>query len=285
VGILVTGSVLGTFGGAGLVSIANLLAERLRADPIAIAWLIAPAVFLPALLLVWRIQPDPREIASNLGRFYPGYTPAARAGTAGHGSLRTYVRDFPKLTAFVATFFVQGNMSMMMALTALVLDHHGHGLPDISLAVAIHVVGMFGLAMPLGRLADRLGRRPVLLGGVLVGAVASLVTVASGSYWVIVLGIFLVGLGWSAVTVTATALLADTSPVSERGRVIGSNDTFSGLSSVLMPVLGGLAAEAFGLQAVGAAAFLLSVIPLVFLVLLQEPNPGRFPQSSYRPAS
>src|SRR5262249_62202540 len=56
-------------------------------------------------------------------------------------------------------------MSMIMAMTSLALTHAGHALPAISFAVAMHVIGMFGLSLPLGHLADRLGRRHVMLGG------------------------------------------------------------------------------------------------------------------------
>lgn len=284
VGILLTGSAVGAFGGVGLVSLANALGDQWLVDPVALAWLIAPAGFLPALLLVLLVHPDPKEIAANLSRYYPSYTrPAAPAFTLPiqKASLRAYAGDYPKLTTFACSFFVQGNMNMMMALTALVLDHHGHGLPAISLGVAIHVVGMFGLSLPLGKAADRFGRRPVLLGGVLVAGVASVVVVSTSAYWLIVLGTFLVGVGWSGVNVGGTALLADTTRAGERGRVIGANDTFASLAQVSLPLLGGAMAEGFGLQSVGVAALVLSLVPALLLLRLKEPWPGSFPQSRH----
>jgi MFS family permease len=176
-------------------------------------------------------------------------------------------------------------MTMMMALTALVLDHHGYGLSAISVGVAVHVVGMYGLSLPFGRAADRFGRKPVLLTGVIVGGLASVVIVASGSYFIIVLGTFLVGVGWSAVNVAATVLLADTSTPEERGRVIGANDTFAAMAHVSMPLLGGLLASATSLQVVAVAALSLSAIPLAFAWCIHEPSPGVFPQSStHRPS-
>ena len=226
------------------------------------------------------VRPDPRQIASNLDQYWPGETPRSpEAGTVLKASIRIYWQDFPKRAAFLCSFFVQGTMTMMMALTALVLDHHGYGLSAISFGVAIHVVGMFGLSLPFGRLADRVGRRPVLLTGVIVGGLAAVVIVASSSYVIILLGTFLVGVGWSAVNVAATVLLADTSTPEERGRVIGANDTFAALAHVSMPLLGGLLAEATSLQVVAVAALSLSAIPLAFAWCIKEPSPGVFPQS------
>ena len=79
---------------------------------------------------------------------------------------RYFVRQYPLLTAFTTNFAVQGTMAMMMAMTAYTLDVHGHALPMISFAVALHVMGMFGLSLPLGKLSDRYGRRPLMMAGV-----------------------------------------------------------------------------------------------------------------------
>src|SRR6185503_19549781 len=261
-GILLMGSLAGALAGAALVSLARPIGEGAGIDPIAVAWFLAPAGMVAALILVLFVRPDPRQIAAHLEDYYPGETPRlSEASYTLKPSLGTYWADYPKRAAFICSFFAQGNMTLMMALTALVLDHHGYGLSAISIGVAIHVVGMFGLSLPLGHLADRIGRKPVLLGGVIVGGLASIVIVASDSYAIIVLGTFLVGAGWSGVNVAATVLLADTSVPEERGRVIGANDTFAALAHVTMPLLGGLLAEATSLPVVAVAALSLSTIP------------------------
>src|SRR3712207_795508 len=113
----------------------------------------------------------------------------------------------------------------MMALTSVSLAHHGHEFSAISVSVAIHVVGMFGLSLPLGRLCDRFGRRPVLVGGLAVLAAGAILVPSSSGYWLATFGTFLVGVGWSAAGVAASALLADTTEPALRGRVIGVNDS------------------------------------------------------------
>jgi MFS family permease len=286
-GILLMGSLMGAFVGVGLVSASKPIGNGVGIDPLAMGWFLAPAGMVAALILVLFVRPDPRQIATNLEAYYPGEKP--RLSEASNNllkpSIATYWRDFPKRAAFISSFFVQGTMTMMMALTALVLDHHGYGLSAISVGVAVHVVGMYGLSLPFGRAADRFGRKPVLLTGVIVGGLASVVIVASGSYFIIVLGTFLVGVGWSAVNVAATVLLADTSTPEERGRVIGANDTFAAMAHVSMPLLGGLLASATSLQVVAVAALSLSAIPLAFAWCIHEPSPGVFPQSStHRPS-
>ena len=91
------------------------------------------------------------------------------------------LRRAPIRRAIVANAAAQGNMSIVMVLTSLVLHHHGHSLTAIALSHTFHTIGMFGFTIPLGRLADRIGREQVMYPGVaiaLVGAV--LVTFTRG---------------------------------------------------------------------------------------------------------
>jgi MFS family permease len=174
--------------------------------------------------------------------------------------------------AFVSTFAAQGVMTMMMAMTPLALSHHGHPLPMISLAVALHVIGMFGFSLPLGHLADRLGRRNVLQLGAILSSVGSVLVVATEEYWMITLGIFLVGVGWSCSNVAGSALIADLTAPGERGRAIGTNDMLSGAGSIALPLIGGPIVELAGLPALALIATALLAIPMVMLLRLKEPR-------------
>ena len=276
-GYLLTGSFVGALGGPAVVSVANALAPQLGIDPLALAWMLVPAVLVPAILLVLQVRPDPKDIATNLERYYPGYkAPAPVPGASAAVGIRQFVRHYPKLTAFVTTFAVQGNMSMMMAMTAFTLDHHGHALPMISLAVSLHVMGMFGLSIPFGRLADRVGRKPLMQVGVVIAAAGSLLIVATPEYWVIALGTVLVGAGWSSASVAATALISDTCSPSERGRAIGASDPFAAASGIALPLLGGPIAEWLGLTAVGMFGASIMLVPLILQFRLKEPSPGTY---------
>jgi MFS family permease len=172
------------------------------------------------------------------------------------------LRDPRLQVAFAASFAAQGNMSMIMAFTALALEHHGHPLPAISVAVTIHVIGMFGFSLPLGWLTDRMGGDAAMLLGFLFLAGGAILVPATSHYWIIVTGTFTVGLGWSAATVAATAVIADATHASERGRAIGAADTASA-AAIALPLLAGPAVELFGLSALGVLGGSLVVPPFV----------------------
>lgn len=278
-GLVLTGSLAGALGGLGIIKLAQGLSVSVGLDPTALAWILVPFFIPIGLFLIMQVRPDPKTIAANLAQYYPGEKlppSTARADGKPSGGFFTYVRDYPKLAAYTSMFSMQGAMTMLMAMTPLALSHHGHGLGVISLAVTIHVIGMFGFSLPLGRLVDRVGRRPVLLAGLLTGAAGGIIMPLTPSYFVITFGIFLVGLGWSCANVASTALIADTTDPSERGRAIGANDTFSAASGMTLPLLGGVVAEYIGLPAIGVLAVALIAVPLMLVLRLREHAPGGY---------
>ena len=192
-------------------------------------WFLLPIIILPSILLVFKVRPDPKDIAQNLAAYYPGYVapPAAEAPLAAGSSVGTLLRHFPLATAVVNSFAALGVMSMMMTMTSLALAHHEYSISLISISVSLHVIGMFGFSIPLGRLSDRIGRRKVMLIGNAVIALGSILVPTSPDYLAITIGTFLVGLGWSCVNVASSALLTEVVGPAERGRAIGLSDTLS----------------------------------------------------------
>ena len=277
-GYVLMGSLVGAIMAPGLIALAQWLSPTLGVDPLGLPWLFIPAMILPALLLVFSLRPDPQQIAKNLGKYYPGYqsSPKTTQVTQSTVSLRTLVSYYPTLSAITASLAVQGNMNMLMFITSLALKEHGHPLPAISVSVSIHVIGMYGFTVPIGWLVDKLGRRVVMLGGAVMAGAGALLVPFSPLYFIITLGTFLVGLGWSAVYVAATALIADSSSPEVRGRAIGINDTFSHIPGIVLPLVAGPLAAVWGLRAVGLLGMLLMVPPLILLFFLREPSPGKY---------
>ena len=268
-GYLLTGSLAGALVGPLIITGTDSVAAGLHVSNLALPWMVLPAIILISMALVLRTRPDPKQIGAALEMYWPGYkktVPPAAAGPAPELGLRGFLASRPMLIAVACFAPAQGVMSMLMAGTPLVLNHHGHALPAISLAVTVHVFGMYGLSIPLGRLADRLGRKPLLLAGLLVAALGSILVPITGNYATIVLGIFLVGVGWSAVFVAATALIADVARTEERGRAIGINDSLAAAFAIALPTLGGVMADFWGLLSVGLVGASLLALPLPLLL-------------------
>ena len=264
-GYVQMGSLLGVVVTPLLIRAGELIAERLGQDPLGVPWLLLPLLIIPGMLLVVWVRPDPKEIGMNLERYYPDYTPAALppSGRGASFSPRELLSHVPIRLAIVANCAGQGNMSVVMVLTALVLDHHGHSLWAIAISMALHSSGMFAFSIPLGRLADRFGRGAVMYPGVATTLFGAGMVAFTVPYWSVTLGTFLVGVGWSAANLAATAAIADHAATAERGRAIGVNDSFAGAVSVLMALVTGPLIHWFGLAAAGLTAVLVAAVPLV----------------------
>ena len=74
-GYVLTGSLIGAVAAPTPDLPAARLARRARSgqDPLAVIWFLLPIIIVPSMLLVLLVRPDPKTIAQNLARYYPGY--------------------------------------------------------------------------------------------------------------------------------------------------------------------------------------------------------------------
>ena len=115
-----------------------------------------------------------------------------------------------------------------------------------------------------GSLADRLGRRPVVVAGAVLHGGAAAMQAFTDSY-VVFLGLELIsGFGVAVWATGSAALLADFTRVTNRGRGVALRNTSMRLGILAGPVVGGLLAAAFDLRAV----FIFIAVTKVFIVAI-----------------
>ncbi|WP_256983548.1 MFS transporter [Rhodococcus sp. 15-649-2-2] len=115
-----------------------------------------------------------------------------------------------------------------------------------------------------GSLADRIGARPVLIGGLVAFAAASAVFVVvddPGWLWTARLG---QGAGASAFSPAASALVSRMSPKAKQGRAFGSYGFFKSIGYTLGPLLGGVIVWVGGLSLLFAVMAALAVVVAVW---------------------
>ncbi len=265
-GYVATGSLVGLVISPVLISAGDRYAAHFGVEPLSVPWLFLPALILGGMILVTFIRPDPKHIGLKLEAYYPSYAPPTQAGklaTSADFKPRDLLRNPRARLAIACNAAAQANMSIVMVLTSLMLSHHGHSLSEIGFSHMFHSAGMFAFTIPLGWLADRLGRERIMYPGVLASIVGACLVTFGDTYGLITLGAFLVGLGWSGANVAATALIADSCGAAQRGRVIGVNDSFAGAAAVATAVITGPLIQWWGLGAAGVAAVLFAVPPLL----------------------
>ncbi len=208
-----------------------------------------------ALVYAWGLRPDP--LLTALSRDAAD-RPAGLPVPARRRGLAVLARNPAARFAVAAIAVSHAAMVSVMSMTPVHLHDHGAGLSVVGLTISLHVAGMYALSPVFGWIADRAGNvRGVLLGQLLL--LAALLTSWQGSAsntWVTV-GLILLGLGWSACVVSASALLAGSVEVTERAPVQGSSDLIMNLAGALGGALAGPARVLLGYSGLGLAAAVL----------------------------
>ncbi|GAA1284132.1 MFS transporter [Saccharothrix xinjiangensis] len=110
----------------------------------------------------------------------------------------------------------------------------------LGLLLAVYDGAEVVLKPVFGSLADRVGPRPVLLGGLLAFAAASTAFVLAGDPALVGVARFGQGAAAAAFSPAAGALVARLSPPAGHGRAFGGYGAWKGLGYTLGPVLGGV---------------------------------------------
>lgn len=153
------------------------------------------------------------------------------------------------------------SLSISMLLASLGTSIANVGLPSLARAfdasfhavqwvVLAYLLAITAVIVSAGRLGDRLGRRRLLLAGLLLFAVAcGLCGMAPGLEWLIVARV-LQGLGAAVMMAMALGMVGDTVSKERTGRVMGLLGTMSAVGTAMGPSVGGLLLSAWGWRSI-----------------------------------
>ena len=209
------------------------------------------AQVLAFALYVIALRPDPLLTAQR------------RAAVAGPSAAAATV-DRPRVARY-AIFAVAAShtvMASVMAMTPIHLTHmtHGDATVIVGVTIALHVAGMYALSPVFGMLSDRWGRvRVILLGQALLAAALVAAFTAGQSHGGVIAALVLLGLGWSAATVSGSALLTEASSAERRTKRQGLSDSLMSLCAAVGAVLAGLILSAVEYRGLALVALALVV--------------------------
>jgi MFS family permease len=258
--IVVWATTVGAVIGPNLVAPGEALGRYLGMAELAGPFVFTIIAQLSSTLVFWfLLKPDPLLIASELA----GLPPKRKSPRVSEAL--AIVRAFP-LAGYAVSTIALSHLVMVavMAMTPAHLHGAGHDLAAVGFTISLHIAGMYAFAPIFGVLTDRLGARPtIMLGQALL--IASLATAGIGqfSFAAVVTGLFLLGLGWSAATVAASALLTEVLPVAEKTKVQGFSDTLMNLAGAFGGAVAGTILTLYTFGGLNAVA----LVPVVAIVV------------------
>jgi MFS family permease len=251
--VVVWSTTLGAVLGPNLIGPGDVIGQSIGLPPLTGVFFFALAAQVVAVVVYLVVlRPDPLRTALRLG---------VERGTV---EVETRAEDRAGVVVGILTLALShATMASVMAMTPVHLVEHGATLQIVGLTISLHVAGMFALSPLWGVLSDRFGRTPVIvLGqGMLLASLFMTSFGAEHSGWVLA-GLIFLGLGWSAATVAASGLVADSADPLHRTVVQGRAD-------LSMSLAGGVGAAGAGvvLAAIQYSGLSIVAMGLVAVVL------------------
>ncbi len=211
------------------IGVAGDAAEAVSLDANAGGFAVAVCFFFLAGLTIWLfMRPDPLVVAG-------GVDPNAKRRDGvpfGRAMAIAWARPLARL-AFVTLIVAQAVMVMVMAMTPLHMEAHGHSNGTVGAVISAHTAGMFAFAPLAGWASDRFGRIPTIAIGGLTLVLATILTALAGEAPRLLMfpGLFLLGLGWSFGFVAGSALLTESVDLGDRVAVQGAADLATNVAS------------------------------------------------------
>lgn len=168
-----------------------------------------------------------------------------------------------KLTVLMITAFVDMlGFAMIIPLLPFYATRMGASATIVGILIAAFSVAQLASAPLWGHFSDRYGRRPALLAGLIVSAVAYVIFAYAGTLWLLLLSRIVQGIGGGTIGVVQ-AYVADASDPRDRAKSLGWLSAATSFGAVVGPAIGSVLIQ-WGRHAPGIASAIFCILISVF---------------------
>lgn len=169
---------------------------------------------------------------------------------------------------FIATATAQIGLGIISPILPLYARTFSASAFQLGLVFAAFSVSRALLGPTIGRLSDRIGRKPLILGGLAIYTAVSVLYAVAGSLWQLGLFRFIQGIASVMVTPIAQAYVGDLTPAGSEGRTLNAFYASQFVGLALGPLLGGGIGAAWSYQISFYAMGGLSLASLLLVAII-----------------
>jgi len=270
IGYLYTSSIMGSILAIPMITLGDLLSTTYRISPYPSIWLLGALFLAFSIISPLMMKIDTKEIATRLKSNNPNpHSDYSDSVTSNRMSNSVIV-------AFIVSALNWGIMVTNMAFLSLNMEQSNFSLALISTTVTLHIIGMYALSAPIGKMVDKYGAKIFMICGSIVTGVGAFLTPLSVNYFTITSGMFLVGVGWSIAVVSTTTVIANATPIGVRGKMLGLNDLTIGITAAAITFTAGVVIATGGALAFAVYGFALT-IPAIVPALFTKQDSNTLP--------
>jgi MFS family permease len=182
------------------------------------------------------LRPDPLLVAKQIAADKLQTKPKVSLSSA-FSTLKQY-----PVAAYAIVSIALSHMVMVavMSMTPVHVSSHGGSLVVVGFVISLHILGMYAFAPLFGILSDKIGPVKTIVTGQIIYVAALLIAgLGSETGHLVTIGLFLLGLGWSAATVSGSALLSVSVPAEQKTNVQGLSDSLMNFSGAFGGAISG----------------------------------------------
>lgn len=242
--------------------------------------------FLSMILVAYTVQ-ETAQIVNNLGTSQTKLNPSSET-SLDRASQNNSSKGVKQLTPYpiiflglCITYFVTAFSSSLIQPVLSVYANEVLGISTMGVGMLFTIMGIVTLftTLPMGTAADRVGRKPILVLGVILDATSAFLIIFSGSFWPLFFVMMIRGFGRAAINPSVTAMFSNVVSDLKRGKGMGIFNSFQNVGLVVGATVGGFLYEFSSSETPFVACAILGMIGVVTVLLMVSEPKGAFKQA------
>ena len=187
-------------------------------------------------------------------------------------SIQRMLRVSPSFVIVMTTFIDMIGYGMIIPILPFHPETAGAGALALGILIGSFSMMQFVFSPLLGRLSDKMGRRPIILLSIFFSAISFVLFALANSFLLLLLSRITAGMATESAV--AQAYISDITTEKDRAKGMGKVGAAIGAGFIIGPALGGFL-SVYGLSTIGFAAAGLTLVNLLFAFFFLPESNGR----------